>query len=43
MTDICAPILFAILVLLSLNRCSDDQQHQEMMDKLHQIELKLNK
>lgn len=43
MNDICAPMLFAILVLLSLNQCSNDVHHQEMMDKLHQIELKLNK
>ena len=41
MDDIYSPILFAILVVLSLNQCSNDQQHREMMDKLYQIELKL--
>lgn len=37
------PFILAILVLLALGQCTRDQQHQEMMDKLHQIELKLNK
>lgn len=37
------PLIFGILVILGLGQCTRDQQHQEMMDKLHQIELKLNK
>lgn len=35
------PVILLILLIVCLNQCSNDQQHREMMDKLHQIELKL--
>lgn len=37
------PLIFLILVIIFLNQCSSDKHHQEVIDKLHQIELKLDK